>query len=281
MMLNRDRYQNDLRRIVGEFLDAHLNDADEHGGKWKRVGGRVDVLFTYPGTPPEKGLTRPQVIIGVVGDEVTATLLNSAYRQHYGEYHQVALSLQAMSDGNTGGELAATEVATAMQLCFADHGSELESAGIAVLDRLAELPEYDADTGIFTAPLRVLLDVQVMGQAVRTLELELGRFTFTGTGQGTFQEGATLDMPHKLRMKLLTGTGLGSIPVTVRARDQDGATRRLYGNIAGGRAAGTYIALADERPEDEYTSVVTISVGGQSGRPGEAFSVVNIPKELI
>lgn len=275
--ITRGRYANGARRALSEFLKHYL--ALDHASltaKWRGV----DLLFEFPELAPEEKLKRPRIVIEEPRDEVQRTFVSSGQTQHYGEWHNLSFELYVLTDAHTGGTITSTDLAGAIELSLADHAGDLEELGLNLLNKVSEPGTHNPDTGLFEKVVRVDFDLQVRGQAFRTLEVELARFTFNATGQGTFVDNLTLERAQKLRLLLLKGTGTNASAVTVTATNEAGLARRLTGFIPPTRSGGTYVAVVDEDPEDKYTDVTGIAVSSGSGLPGETFTVVNIPEEL-
>jgi hypothetical protein len=276
-VIDRSRYLNDVRRALQQFLRYYLTA--DHASLFARWH-RVEVTFTYPELPPEGRLKAPRIVIEEPRDDVDKTFAASGQALHYGEWHSLTLELRIVTDENTGGTLTGTDLAGAIALTLADHASDLETIGICLQSCVSEPGTANPATGLNEKTVLVVLELQVVGQAMRTLELELGRWTFTATGAGTFVAGLTLTTPQKLRLLLRTGTGTNASAVSVAALNQDGVSRHLSGLIPATRSGGTYVALVDEDPADSYSQVTSISVTPGSGLPGECFAVNNIPEEL-
>jgi len=276
--LDATRYLTDATRMVVEFLDYYLNL--DHVALWVNVGETVDVYARDPSIPPRKVLTQPEVTVADASDRVVATILNSATKQHYGEHHEISWEITCSTDGDTGGRVTVTDLAGAVQKCFADHESDMVNAGIAIIDRIGARDETDPESGLSRKVCVVRTDVTVFGEAVQTLELELGRFTFSGEGTGTFADGEELDLDHTLRLKCITGISLNPINATVTAKNLAGGSGTLTGIIPGATTVGTYVALTPSVPGAQFCDVTNIAVGIGSGKTGEIFAVVNIPEDL-
>lgn len=273
----RGRYQNDSRRALSQFLKHYL--AADHAALFRRWNG-VGLMFEYPALAPEESLDQPRVVIAEPRDEVQRTFMTSSQTQHYGEWHQLEFEVFVLTDGETGSTITGSDLAGAIELILADHSGELEAIGLNLMEKTSEPGTTNPDTGLLEKVVRVKFDLQVMGAAIRTLELEVGRWQFTATGQGAFAAGLTLDVAHKLRVQLLTGTGTNATALTITALNEAGQARSLTAMIPPTRSAGTMVSVVDEDASDEYTSVTNIAVTPGSGLPGEAFAVKNIPKEL-
>jgi len=277
--ITRGRYLNDVRRALAEFLTYYL--ALDHSALWENVGGSVDVYFDFPALPPGAALQRPRVMIGATRDEVDQTFLSSGQSLYHGEYHNLTMALHCITDDSTGATLTATDIASSVHLCFADHRQDLETLGLNIQSRLAEDVVYDSDAGLYSRDVEVQASLQVLGAVVRTLELELGRFVVQGTGQGQFQAGVTLSAPHSLKLHLLTGTGVVPSIVTVYAVTAGGQTRALTASVSPTRSAGIDILIPPAVSEEEYVQVTSMTIGPTSGAAGEVFAVHNIPEVIV
>ena len=275
--IDSTRYLSDCKRLLVEFLEYWLEV--DHGQLFVHVGG-VDVMSDPYGTAVSEPWVRPRVVIDTAGDEVDMTLFNSSYSQHNGEHHRLSFALSCAALEAHGGGILCDDLAGAVNRCFASHGGDLEAAGMLVIKRNDDAPSLDSALGLSVNTVKLLTSVDVWGEAVRTLELEMGRFTLTATGQGTYSDGLELETDHTLRLKLLTGIGFYAIDVTVTARNLAGVTSTLTATIPKTRSAGTLIALAPTVTGAKFSDVTDIAVDGTSGLPGEAFAVVNIPEDL-
>lgn len=274
--IDSSRYIEDAKALLVEFLDYYLRT--DHSALFARHDG-VDVMSDAAGLPPD-GLRRPRVVVSLQGEEIDMTLFNAATRQHNGEHHRMTFSIVCETSDDLGGSVDSGNLCSAVQLAFARHSADLEAAGMVLLSRSADPAEQATELGLYANTVKVEANVDVTGEAVRTLELELGRFTVSAIGQGEYADGAELDTPHVLRLKLLTGTGSKAFEVTVTALNQAGEARSLTGTIPINRGAGTYIDLTPDHQGDTFTDVTNIAITGTSGLPGEAFAVYNVPLEL-
>lgn len=275
--INQNRYLGDSKGLVVEFL-RHYLQAD-HGDRFAHCKG-VDVYSEHPNLPEGEELQRPLVIVAVAGDELARTLMNSHETQHWGEHHELRFSITCHTDSATGGAITCDDLQSAVNKCLADHGVDLETAGLTPLSRSGGAGEFSPEAGLYSVEVVFTADVDVMGKALRTIELELGRWTFTAIGRGVYADGHTLTTPHRLRIKCLTGTGIRQTQVTVYGVNQAGQSTTLVGVIPPTRSAGTYIALTPAQVGDTFTNVTQIAVSETSGLAGESFAVVNIPVEL-
>ena len=141
------------------------------------------------------------------------------------------------------------------------------------------MAETDSDIRVWRNKVQAQGDLLVLGRIARTVEVPLGAWLFSAPGQGSFTDGLTLTTPHVLCLKLLTGTGTKPTAITVHGTNQEEDPATLTGVIPGTRGAGTYITLTPANSGDEFTNVTSIVVTQDSGLPGEAFQVVNIPEE--
>jgi len=271
------RYVADLKRALVEFLGYYL--LEDYETVFEHVGG-VDVTFKYPDKAPEESLPRPALVVELVRDVTRPTLFNTAYRQHYGEHHEVAVEIIGITDQDTGATVSADDLVAATQIIFALHSDVLEAAGIRLIEKEGGPTTYNPETGLFSVTVTITLDVDVTGRALRTREIELGRFNLNATGQGVFSDGAVLEEAHVLQLKTVTGIGVKPISVTVYGLNQYGSGSYLTGTIPATRGAGTTVALTPATPGNEFTDVTGIEITEDSGLAGEVFVVVNVPKEL-
>jgi len=275
--IDSTRYVSDCKRLLQEFLVYHI--AADHAAKFSRFGG-VDVYTSDAELPPVVGLDKPRIIISLAEDNVDMTVFGSTYYQHMGEHHRMRIDIDGWTGKKCGGRVTCDDLSAAVQRTLASHATELETAGMLMISKSGsrELTAQEGESFGFTVTAE--MDVDVMGDILRTIEVEMGRWTFSGQGQGTFTDGSEIPVSAVLRIKLITGTGSNTSEVTVYGTNQDGDASTLTATIPTSRSAGTYVSLTPATAEDTFTDVTNVTVGQNSGLPGEVFTIVNVPEEL-
>ena len=280
-LIDQNRYLTEVKAAIVRWLDYHLHDGDGDEGfndLWANVGGRVDVTAGYPGLPPEtEELERPRLAVDHLSDETNQTQCASGQYITEGAYHTITLSINSLTDENTGGPITADDLVSAVATCFSKFRYELEPGGIAML-RTRAVPEGPPEDGLYRKSVELLCDVQVVGENLRTIVLEMGRFTITALDTGTYTDGHELTVASDLRIHCLTGTRILEIAVTVYGVNADSEATTLTGTIPIGASSGTYVALTPATVGDTFTDVTNIEITG--GVAGEIFVIENIPQEV-
>lgn len=281
--VSQDRYMTDVKATIVEWLVYHLHDGDGNEGfaeKWARIGGGVDISAGSPAVPPEdEELDKPRIGVDDSSDEINNTKMNSACGQFLtdGSFHTITLRITALCDENTGGQITADDLTSAIGVCFDKYRWELEPAGIAML-RFRATPEGESGDGLYEKVTEIVCDVQVRGSNLQTIVLEMARFTMTALSTGTYTDGHELDTASELRIKCITGFRVLDVEVTAYAKNQDGDASTLTGSIPNGASAGTLVELTPADSGDTFTDVTSIEATG--GLAGEIFVIENIPQEV-
>ncbi len=282
-VISQDRYMTDLKATIVEWLVYHLHDGDGSEGfadKWARIGGGIDVSAGNPAIPTEdEELAKPRIGVDDTSDEINNTQMVSSSGQFLtdGSFHTITLRVGIICDENTGGQITADDLASAVGVCFDKYRWELEPAGIAML-RFRATPEGESGDGLYEKVCEIVCDVQVRGSNLRTIVLEMARLTMTARDTGNYTDGHEIDTASDLRMKCITGFRVLDVEVTVYAKNQDGEATTLTGTIPNGASAGTLVELAPAETGDTFTDVTSIEVAG--GLAGEIFVIENVPQEV-
>lgn len=282
------RYMTDLKSLIVAWLVYHFADGDTDEGiealfaEW----GGVDISTDYPALPipeDENGhqqfLQRPRLVIGHNGERIDNTKYISTDGQFVtgGSYHTITVTVTAICDEQTGAQMTADDLMSAVGVCFDRYRSEVEPVGVNLL-RLQESRTEVTGDGTIRNYTEILSDVQVRGSNLQTVVLTLGTFTLTAEAQGTYSDGHEITTASDLRIRCTTGFRVVDTVVTVNAKNQDGVATTLTGTIPAGTSSGTLVALAPTNVGDTFTDVTNITVTG--GIAGEAFLVENIPQEV-
>lgn len=282
------RYMTDLKTLLVSWLVYHFGDGDGSEGlealfaEWSGV----DISAEYPALAvPEDDegnrqfLQKPRLVVGHGGERIDNTKYISTDGQFLtgGSYHTITMTLTAICDEQTGGQMTADDLMSAVGICYDRYRAEVEPVGVNLLKLQESRAEVTGD-GTIRNYTEILADVQVRGSNLQTVVLTLGSFTLTAEAQGTYADGHELTTASDLRLRCTTGFRVVDTVVTVYAKNQADAATTLTGTIAGGTSAGTLVALAPANTGDTFTDVTNIAVTG--GIAGEAFVVENIPQEV-
>lgn len=282
------RYMTDLKTLVVSWLEYHFGDGDGAEGlealfaEWHGV----DISAEYPALSvpeDEEGnrqfLRKPRLVVGHSGERVDNTKYTSTDGQFLtgGSYHTITITLTAICDEKTGGQMTADDLMSAVGICYDRYRSEVEPVGVNLLKLQESRAEVTGD-GTIRNYTEILSDVQVRGSNLQTVVLTLGSFTLTAEGVGTYADGHEIDTASALRIRCTTGFRVIDTVVTVNAKNQAGVATTLTGTIPMGTSAGTLVALVPATVSDTFKDVTNISVTG--GVAGEAFLVENIPQEV-
>lgn len=282
------RYMTDLKTLAVEWLRYHLSDGD--GDEALEVlfdeWGGLDITAEYAALAipeDEEGnqqfLQRPRLVVGHNGERIDNTKYTSADGQFLtgGSYHTITLTLTAICDENTGGQITADDMMSAVGVCYDRYRSEVEPVGVNLL-RLQESRAEVTGDGTIRNYTEILSDVQVRGSNLQTVVLTLGSFTLTATAQGTYADGHELTTASSLRIRCTSGFRVLDTVVTVNAKNQADVATTLTGTIPAGTSSGTLVALVPAIVGNTFTDVTNISVTG--GLAGEAFIIENVPQEV-
>lgn len=284
-VLETARYITSLKERLCQFFDYYLNEETEPpqvGGTaysewWSQVKGEhVSVRTARSPLRPTDRLTAPVLTIQKGTESITYSQLALAQYEQRGEWHQIAVRLEVLTDGETGREMAADDISSAINVILAEHRHELDRIGIRVVD-ISDMGELDIP-GLYVNQHELQLEVLIQGPKERTIAVEMGFFQLTAAGVGVFSPGLTLELPHSLILETAYGTHPPGATVTVQALNVDGEPRLLSGFVPGATAARSSIALVGEVADDEYLQVTNMTVDG--GTAGDRYRVLNIPKEL-
>lgn len=281
--ITQTRYMTELKALLVSWLSYHFRDGDgdeQISRLFANVGGGVDISAEYPSDQEEgQFLSKPRLCVGHNGERIDNTTMTSADGQYLqsAAYHTITLTLTAVCDEATGGQMTADDLMSAVGLCFTRFRRELEPVGVNLL-RLQESRAEVSGDGTIRNFVEIVADVQVRGSNLSTVVLEMGRFTLTGAGIGTFLNGHTLTTPSALRVKMLTGVRAVPVEVTVYGLNASAAATTLTVTVPIGTSESTLLALTPATVGDTFTDVTNIEVSG--GLAGEAFVVENIPQEV-
>ena len=279
--ITQARYLTDVKTNVVRWLEYHLEDGDGDEGyaaQWAEVGAGVDVFVGYPALPPEDaGLPKPRIAVQDNGEETVGTQNTVGQYIQSCAFHSITLTLSVVCDEGTGGPMTADDLRSAIGSCFRAYGAELEAVGIKML-RFRGTPPEPSDEGLIEFRAEIECDVQVQGAQLRTVILEMARFTITAFGVGIYSDGHELTQAQGLQLKCITGFRAFDTVVTVYAKNQDGDASTLTGTIPNGASAGTVVALVPAVEGDTFTDVTSITITG--GVAGEVFTVQNISEEV-
>jgi hypothetical protein len=282
------RYMTDLKTLVVSWLEYHFGDGDGNEGlqalfaEWHGV----DISADYPAlSVPEdedgnrQFLRKPRLVVGHSGERIDNTKYTSADGQFLtgGSYHTITVTLTAICDEKTGGQMTADDLMSAVGICYDRYRLEVEPVGVNFLKLQESRTEVTGD-GTIRNYTEILADVQVRGSNLQTVVLTMGSFTLTADAQGTYTDGHEITTASDLRIRCTTGFRVVDTVVTVNAKNQDDVATTLTGTIAAGTSAGTLVALTPANVSDTFTDVTNISVTG--GIAGEAFVVENVPQEV-
>lgn len=107
-------------------------------------------------------------------------------------------------------------------------------------------------------------------------ETELGSFVVTGSGQGTFTAGDTVDTGYYggAQVALVTSVAIGGVDihVTLTCTDEDGEAQEVTGIIPSGSQSGAVIELGTSA--DRIVAVTACSITG--GTADDAFDIVTL-----
>jgi len=281
-VLNQHRYVTDAKRILIAWLKHHLNDPDgPYRAQWRRLGaGEVAVCTAraLPALRPGDQFPSPFLVLSRSGEESKLTTLNIAQYNRYGQIQRMQFGLSALTDGNTGREIACDDLSSAVGKVIAEHRQELVPLGLQITSFTGASEVGGVQDDRYENSCQLEVEVLLTGATKSTVECELARFVITRPGNGDFFAGTTLELAHDLCLKTLAGTHPPAIEVTVYAKNQDGDPGTLTGTIPGAVAAGTRIDLVAAQEDDQFTQVTSIAITG--GSAGDSFKVVNIPQQL-
>lgn len=112
-------------------------------------------------------------------------------------------------------------------------------------------------------------------------ETSLGSFVVSGSGQGTFTAGGTVDTNYyggaQLKLKATTAIGLADIDVTLTCLDEAGEEVEVEGQIPGGTQQNAEIELGTSA--DRIVQVTDVEISG--GTATDAFEILTIEDREI
>lgn len=281
MSLDQNRLFTTTKQAIKDFLTTYLNQ-NPYLGNWLQVGGGVVVtsrgrLNMIESAPDVHVLAQPHVSIRKYAGEMDRTHSASGQNVKSGEYQQWDWTLESVTSDTCGGDKTCDDVSSAMLQLFAQGGAGrlvLKDLGIDIRSFDSGM-EIEDDAGLYrnmhTLRTEQFLDT---GNVVALQSVTLATVEMTGSGSADVTLRAAVTTAAKLRIRLLTGTGISPIVVAADTKQADGTAGTVAATIPATRPATTKVALT-HTPDVAMKQVTSVVVTG--GNAGERFVIETIP----
>ena len=276
--INPDIYLVGVKANLVEWLSYYLNDPSEAWHQyWARMGETVSVYAGFPEEEFEDELLQPRVRIVKMDDEAEYT--TAIFEQVVADQakHEMTFRIDALTSSQCGGALGNSAVASAVQKIFAEHHGDLDALGIQCLG-LSRGVESRTPEGLEQTSATLKVNFYLQGRLRSTVALALATAQLLSVGQVSYQIGHTLTVPQLLAVRLLTGTQMRTIHLTVNALNEAAKPATLSVDIPPGMSAEQTLALAPAQVGEKYTAVTGMSILDNDGMPGVRFEIRNIPE---